>query len=97
MRMIAHRGYSAVAPENTLPSYIAAGKSSFWGAECDIHRTKDGAWILMHDDTDNAETYYKRGVTAITTNCLTHEKPQLTVWQKTVWAIKNFFAGVFNK
>ena len=29
MRMIAHCGYSAVAPENTLPSYIAAGESEF--------------------------------------------------------------------
>jgi len=51
MRMIAHAGYSAVAPSNTLPAYEAAGKSDFWGAECDIQRTKDGVWILMHNDT----------------------------------------------
>ena len=51
MRMIAHAGYSAVAPANTLPAYIAAGESDFWGAECDIQRTKDGRWILMHNDT----------------------------------------------
>ncbi|MBQ6268339.1 MAG: hypothetical protein IJK64_11295 [Clostridia bacterium] len=50
MRMIAHAGYSAVAPSNTLPAYEAAGKSDFWGAECDIQRTKDGVWILMHND-----------------------------------------------
>ncbi len=51
MRMIAHAGYSAVAPENTLPAYVAAGESDFWGAECDIQRTRDGVWILMHDET----------------------------------------------
>ena len=51
MRMIAHTGYSAVAPGNTLPAYVAAGKSDFWGAECDIQRTKDGVWVLMHNDT----------------------------------------------
>ena len=51
MRMIAHTGYSAVAPGNTIPAYEAAGKSDFWGAECDIQRTKDGVWILMHNDT----------------------------------------------
>ena len=51
MRMIAHAGYSAVAPSNTLPAYEAAGRSDFWGAECDIQRTKDGVWILMHNDT----------------------------------------------
>lgn len=50
MRMIAHQGYSAVAPGNTLPSYEAAGKSDFWGAECDIQRTKDGVWVLSHYD-----------------------------------------------
>lgn len=50
MRMIAHTGYSAVAPGNTLPAYIAAGKSDFWGAECDIRRTKDGVWILIHNE-----------------------------------------------
>ena len=51
MRMIAHTGYSAVAPGNTVPAYVAAGESDFWGAECDIQRTKDGVWILMHNDT----------------------------------------------
>ncbi len=56
VRMIAHMGYSAVAPANTLPSYIAAGESNFWGAECDIQRTADGVWILMHDDTVDAMT-----------------------------------------
>ena len=56
MRMIAHAGYSAVAPSNTLPAYEAAGQSDFWGAECDIQRTKDGVWILMHNDTVDAMT-----------------------------------------
>ncbi len=56
MRMIAHQGYSAVAPGNTLPAYEVAGKSDFWGAECDIQRTKDGVWILMHNDSVDATT-----------------------------------------
>ena len=51
VRMIAHRGYSAVAPENTLPAYRAAGEAGFWGAECDIIQTADGVWVLMHDST----------------------------------------------
>lgn len=47
--LIAHRGYRALAPENTLPAYDEAGKAGFWGAENDIHRTKDGVWVLQHD------------------------------------------------
>ncbi len=47
---IAHRGLSAEYPENTVPSFEAAGKSGFFGAECDVHSTSDGVLIVMHDD-----------------------------------------------
>lgn len=40
--LIAHRGFRAVAPENTLPAFEEAGKAGFTGAECDTYRTKDG-------------------------------------------------------
>ena len=49
IKLTAHRGFRAVAPENTLPAYDKAGKAGFWGAECDIYRTKDGVWVLHHD------------------------------------------------
>jgi glycerophosphoryl diester phosphodiesterase len=64
--MIAHTGYSAVAPGNTIPAYIAAGESDFWGAECDIQRTKDGVWVLMHDDTVDRTTDGTGKVTELT-------------------------------
>ena len=47
--LVAHRGYRAVAPENTAPAFEEAGKAGFWGAECDIYRTKDGEWVVTHD------------------------------------------------
>lgn len=47
--LIAHRGYRAVAPENTAPAFEKAGEAGFDGAECDIYRTKDGVWIIQHD------------------------------------------------
>ncbi|MCC8022497.1 MAG: hypothetical protein LIO46_01740 [Clostridiales bacterium] len=50
VRLIAHRGMSAQAPENTLPAYTLAGEYGYWGAETDIYRTKDGVWVLMHDN-----------------------------------------------
>lgn len=49
--IIAHRGFRGVAPENTLPAFEEAGKNGFWGAECDIHRTADGVWVVQHDST----------------------------------------------
>ena len=50
VELIAHRGFRAVAPENTLPAFEEAGKAGYWGAENDIHRTKDGVWIVHHDN-----------------------------------------------
>ncbi|MCL1872994.1 MAG: cohesin domain-containing protein, partial [Clostridiales bacterium] len=48
--IIAHRGLSSQAPENTCPSYelaIAAGADMM---ECDVYITKDGEIIFLHDD-----------------------------------------------
>ena len=50
-RFIAHRGLSSRAPENTIKAFQLAGEAGFWGAETDIRRTKDGYFVLMHDDT----------------------------------------------
>lgn len=56
VRYIAHRGMSAIAPENTIPAYELAGELGMWGAECDVTTTKDGAWVLMHDNTVDRTT-----------------------------------------
>lgn len=49
--IIAHRGYSAVAPENTLAAYRAAIEAGAPAAECDVRCTRDGEVILLHDAT----------------------------------------------
>lgn len=51
MRMIAHRGLSGLERENTCAAFIAAGNRSYFGMETDIHRTADGKYIVIHDDT----------------------------------------------
>lgn len=47
--VIAHRGASHEAPENTLPAYLLAEKQGAEGWECDIHRTRDGQLVVIHD------------------------------------------------
>lgn len=49
LKLIAHRGLNAIAPENTVPAYQRAGEAGYWGAECDVFRTADGKWVLHHD------------------------------------------------
>lgn len=51
INMIAHRGLSAVAPENTVSAFKLAAKAGFKYVETDIRRTKDGYWVVMHDAT----------------------------------------------
>lgn len=48
---VAHRGLSSVAPENTLPAYIAAKENGFKYAETDVAFTSDGVAVLLHDET----------------------------------------------
>ena len=50
-RMIAHRGLSGIEPENTNAAFIAAGNRSYFGIETDVHRTADGKFVVIHDDT----------------------------------------------
>jgi glycerophosphoryl diester phosphodiesterase len=47
--VIAHRGASAYAPENTLPSYELALRQGADCIELDLHATSDGALVCIHD------------------------------------------------
>lgn len=51
VQMIAHRGLSGLERENTCAAFVAAGNCSYFGIETDIHRTKDGQFVVFHDDT----------------------------------------------
>ncbi|MCG7344320.1 glycerophosphodiester phosphodiesterase [Sporosarcina sp. ACRSL] len=48
--IIAHRGASAYEPENTIPSFKLAEHLDSDYVELDVHLTKDGELIVMHDD-----------------------------------------------
>ncbi len=48
--LTAHRGFSGIAPENTLVAFEKAGEYNFYAAECDVHLTKDGVWVVHHDE-----------------------------------------------
>ncbi|HEY7614826.1 MAG TPA: glycerophosphodiester phosphodiesterase family protein, partial [Gemmatimonadales bacterium] len=49
--VIAHRGASAEAPENTLPAFEAATKGGADAFELDVRLTADGAPVVIHDAT----------------------------------------------
>ena len=49
--IIAHRGYSAAAPENTLPSFQLAIEAGADLVELDYHHTRDNVLTVVHDHT----------------------------------------------
>ncbi|MEU8472001.1 glycerophosphodiester phosphodiesterase family protein [Streptomyces sp. NPDC029006] len=46
---IGHRGVMGVEPENTLRSFVAAQQAGLDLIELDLHLSKDGALVVMHD------------------------------------------------
>lgn len=51
VEIIAHRGASRHAPENTLPAFQLAYELGANGIETDVHLTKDNIPVLIHDET----------------------------------------------
>jgi glycerophosphoryl diester phosphodiesterase len=54
--VVAHRGASGYAPENTLAAVDAAAGLGVRWVEVDVQRTKDGELVLVHDTTLNRTT-----------------------------------------
>lgn len=53
---VAHRGASARVPENTLDAFETALEIGAGGLELDVHMTRDGRLIVIHDGTVDRTT-----------------------------------------
>jgi len=52
-KIIAHRGFSGTAPENTLTAFRKAIESGADYFELDVHKTKDDSIVVIHDASVN--------------------------------------------
>ena len=52
----AHRGASAVCPENTMAAFVKSLELGATGIETDVQMTKDGHLVLIHDEAINRTT-----------------------------------------
>lgn len=50
-RIYGHRGAAAYAPENTMSSFAMAYEMGADAIELDVHLSKDGKVVVIHDDT----------------------------------------------
>ena len=62
MLVLAHRGYHADLPENTLEAFAAAVELGVDGIETDVRLSRDGLPVIIHDRV----TPRKRAVAALT-------------------------------
>jgi len=65
MLMIAHRGASALCPENTLRAFIAATELGADMCEFDVRMTRDHEVVVIHDATVNRTTNGRGRVAAM--------------------------------
>jgi glycerophosphoryl diester phosphodiesterase len=48
--ILAHRGYTAAYPENTMKAFTEASNAGADGLELDVQMTKDGELVVIHDE-----------------------------------------------
>lgn len=66
MKLYAHRGVMAHHPENTISAFQASLDAKADGIEADVHMTKDGELVLIHDETIDRTTDGQGRVTDMT-------------------------------
>ncbi len=64
--LIAHRGFSSQAPENTLAAFERALEAGAEVLECDVQMSSDGVPIVMHDPTVDRTTNGRGAVRDLT-------------------------------
>jgi glycerophosphoryl diester phosphodiesterase len=63
---LAHRGASALAPENTIEAFRLAVEAGAGGLELDVHLTHDGHVVVIHDATVDRTTSGSGAVSEMT-------------------------------
>ncbi|QBJ96493.1 glycerophosphodiester phosphodiesterase [Rhodococcus sp. ABRD24] len=65
--IVAHRGNSSVAPENTMLAFGSAVRAGADMIEIDVHVDGDGTFVVIHDDTVDRTTDGTGAVQALST------------------------------
>jgi glycerophosphoryl diester phosphodiesterase len=66
--IVAHRGYSVAAPENTMPAFESAYQVGAEAIEYDMQVTRDSHVIILHDQTVNRTTNGKGKIIDLTSS-----------------------------
>lgn len=81
--VVAHRGASAAAPENTIAAFRLAMEQGAAVVECDVHLSADGVPVVIHDERVDRTTDGRGGVSELTL-------PQLQALDAGSWHDRRF-------
>lgn len=66
MLIIAHRGASGYAPENTMAAFKVALEMGAKAIELDVHQTRDGRLVVIHDGDLKRTAKFKKRIKELT-------------------------------
>lgn len=66
VRFIAHRGLGSIYPENTLTAFALAVAAGADAIEFDLHISRDGEFVVIHDETVDRTTNGRGRVASMT-------------------------------
>lgn len=64
--VVGHRGAAGLAPENTMPAIETGIRYGAQAVEVDVHRTRDGTLVVMHDASIDRTTQGSGPIRALT-------------------------------
>ncbi len=90
--LFAHRGVSSLAPENTMPAFKKVKELGIPGVELDVHLTKDGKLVVIHDDSiQRTGRFYTENMSE------PQSAPDITIEESTYAELLKFDYGVWFK
>ncbi|UUM19597.1 MULTISPECIES: glycerophosphodiester phosphodiesterase family protein [unclassified Mycoplasma] len=99
--LLAHRGYSGIAPENTRMAFTLAYEYGFDGVELDVHMTKDKRLVIIHDETTERTALVKKDIEKSTLEQLKKHNHasffHFDVPKQTILTLEEFFEEFLDK
>lgn len=70
--VVAHRGDEQLYPENSMDAFLSGSKAGADFVEMDVRRTRDGSFIIHHDENTGRSVHCPKGEVAIATTTFSY-------------------------
>lgn len=99
--LLAHRGYSSIAPENTRIAFESAYLFGFDGVELDVHLTNDNHLVIIHDENTQRTAFVNKEIKSTNLKSLKKENQanffKIKVAKQEIMTLKEFLDEFLEK